>query len=320
MKPRLKKNLPYIIIGLLILGSIGIYVITDHIAPYAIVLPYRVNLEQQVAKGRFPNGIHPKDYQLKYTDVSITTQDSIRLKGYFIQPKEGISRGTIILLHGIGGCKEHYLGLSKLLTEQGMSCLIFDARAHGESDGKYCTYGYREKYDVKAIVDYLKAHHPSEPIGIWGNSMGGAIALQAMEIDKRITFGIVESTFTEMRVIVSDYQKQLFGFRSSWISNRALNNAAKIAYFNPDSVRPIQSVPKIDQPILINHGNADKKIALNYGKLLFKNLNSKEKELHIIDGAGHENLYEMGGQAYMDAILAFLNRHMPKIEESHSKE
>lgn len=319
MKTRLKKRLKYMGVFLTLLLGTSIYIVTDHIAPYAIVMPYRVDVQKQYEQGRFPKGIHPKDYGLNYESVEIPSNDSILLKGYWVHPASGTSKGTLILHHGIGGCKEHYLGLSQKLAERGISCLLFDARAHGKSSGKYCTYGYYEKYDVKAVVDYLKARNSEERIGIWGNSMGGAIALQAMEIDKRIQFGIIESTFAEMRAIVSDYQKRFFGFRFPFVSNRALDNAGKIAHFEPDSVLPIKSVTNIDQPILMNHGNADKKIALAYGEALFQNLSSKDKEFHIIEGGGHENLFEMGGSVYLDTILQFLHDHMSQPNHKREK-
>lgn len=84
---------------------------------------------------------------------------------------------------------------------------IFDSRAHGESQGKYCTYGFYEKKDISAIVDFIGPKYRNVNIGIWGNSLGAAVAIQAMEYDSRILFGIIESTFTDLSQIVFDYKK-----------------------------------------------------------------------------------------------------------------
>jgi alpha-beta hydrolase superfamily lysophospholipase len=47
--------------------------------------------------------------------------------------------GTIILLHGIRGYKEHFTALAAMLNRQGYNTLALDLRAHGDSEGDYCT-------------------------------------------------------------------------------------------------------------------------------------------------------------------------------------
>ena len=52
--------------------------------------------------------------------------------------------------------------------EQGYSSIAIDLRAHGRSEGEYCTYGYYEKEDIAQIIsDYLR-YNPDAKIGIWG--------------------------------------------------------------------------------------------------------------------------------------------------------
>ena len=115
-----------------------------------------------------------------------------------IQSKQDSIRGVMILVHGIGGCKESFLSLANRLANQGIASVLFDNRAHGQSGGQYSTYGFYEKKDISRIIDHIKEQDNQIPIGIWGNSLGGAIAIQSMEYDKRIHFGIIESTFTDM--------------------------------------------------------------------------------------------------------------------------
>ena len=88
----------------------------------------------------------------------------------------------MILIHGIGGNKESYLGLAKRLSSLGVASVMFDNRAHGQSGGKYCTYGFEERNDVSKIIDYILEKKQNSSIGIWGNSLGGAIAIQSLEV------------------------------------------------------------------------------------------------------------------------------------------
>lgn len=296
----MKKKL--LITGCILLFILGItgYILTIHVVPYAIIQPQKINL-----------AITPENLGLQGEKLTITTKDSISLKGYYIQSKMLETKGIMMLIHGIGGCKEHFLNLAGNLASQGINSVLFDGRAHGESGGNYCTYGFYEKQDIAAIVDELKKRNPELPIGIWGNSLGGAIAIQALELDKRIEFGIIESTFAELDQIVYDYQQKMskgFGFR--FLSDAALQEAGNIANFHPDKVKPIISVTKITQPMFIAHGDSDENISFKYGKQLYENLASAEKEFVLVEGAGHFDVYTKGGKDYEKKLMNFIRKQL----------
>ena len=237
--------------------------------------------------------------------------DDSELSGYWIKSEKDTAKGIIILVHGIGGCKEHFLNLSKELSKAGIESIIFDGRAHGKSGGEFCTYGFKEKYDISKIVDKIKSKNPNYKIGIWGNSLGGAIAIQTLEIEKGIDFGIIESTFTELDKIVFDYKKRILkGIGIKLISDFGLKRAGEIADFNPNKVKPIESVKNIGQPMFIAHGDSDKNISVEYGKQLFDNLKSKNKELAIIKDGGHFDLFDKGGEEYKSKLLNFIERNL----------
>ncbi len=281
---------------LVLLAFVGLH----KIAPYAIISPYRVNED-----------LSPTDLGLESEVLTLSGVDDVPLKGYWVKSKQDTAKGIIISLHGIGSCKEHGLPLAKHLAEQGIETIVFDGRGHGESGGKYNTYGFYEKLDVSNIMDYIKARKPEAKVGIWGNSLGGAIALQALAIDQRIEFGVIESTFTDMRLIVHDYAKRLMGGISlRFASNYALWRASKIANFDPNKVKPIISVQSIKQPVLIAHGDADENISVEYGKQLFENLKSTDKELVIVEGGGHAGLFQQGGEAYAEKLWTFIARNL----------
>ena len=173
-----------------------------------------------------------KQFKQNLEPLNISTVDGIELSAYWITPINP-PRGCLILLHGVGGCKEHFLGVANKLRQQDIASIVFDSRAHGQSGGQFCTYGAKEKHDVSVIVDLMEARYPHTPIGIWGNSMGGAVAIQAMALDKRISFGVIESTFTSLAKIGFDYQKRLSKISSRRLFNYVLKRVEKIANFNP---------------------------------------------------------------------------------------
>jgi len=87
-----------------------------------------------------------------------------------------------------------------------------------------------------------------------------------------------------------------------------LKKASEIGAFNLDEVKPVESVKNILCPILIAHGKADGNINFEYGKQLYSNLAAKDKIFIEVDNADHYNMYDVGGQEYIDKLFKFLKR------------
>lgn len=282
----------------LVISSITVFFITHNVLPYAII-----------SRHKQPSTQLPSELGLKTEEANFKINDSLHLKGYWVMPENGQPKSIMLLLHGIGGGKEHFYKLAKSLSDKQIASVVYDARGHGESDGNYISYGFYEKEDVTVIVNEIKKRYPDIPIGIWGNSMGGAVALQALAIEPRLDFGVIESTFTDLKTIVNDYQKRyFFDVGLPPICNYALNRAGEIGKFDPSKVRPIDAVKHIEQSIFIAHGTDDPNIKFEYGKALFDNLKTKDKLFYPVQGANHYNLFEVGGDAYVESIMVFIGR------------
>lgn len=292
------------ILGLVIIILLGIAVV-EYWAPYFLLKPARVK-----------SAVHAGDYSIRYEPFTVLTPDHIALKGLWIKSDLDITRGLLIMLHGIGGHKENYLWMAEKLAERGFESIVYDSRAHGESGGRYVTYGHHEKEDVSRIIDWIEKNLGRRLIGIWGHSLGGAVALQALEKDKRLAFGIIGSTFTDLSQIVFDYKKRMAGFGLRWLSNRILYRAGKIAGFDPNTIKPLETVKKITQPILLVHGAADNYISVQYGKSLYKALNSSKKELFIIKDGGHDDLFVKAGNEYEEQVLNFIEKQADSKKNS----
>jgi alpha-beta hydrolase superfamily lysophospholipase len=83
------------------------------------------------------------------------------------------AKGTILILHGhtytlYGSVK--YMGMFR---ERGFNVLLMDNRFHGRSGGPNCTFGFREREDLAAWLEWLRSEkHPAHPIGLMGESLG----------------------------------------------------------------------------------------------------------------------------------------------------
>ncbi len=239
--------------------------------------------------------------------ISFTSFDNIELSAFLTYSKLDTAKGTVLLLHGIRAYKEHFIPLSNRLANRGYHAVALDSRAHGESKGNHCTFGVKEKKDLSILVTLLlEQEQLSNNIGVWGQSLGGAIGLQAMGVDKRIKFGIIESTFTDFKTIANDYVNYYFGFNINLLTNYLVDRAGTIATFDPSDARPVDYCKKITQPILVVHGAKDARINIAYGKTNFEQLSSDRKDFIEIKEANHVSVWEEGGKEYFDRVFRFL--------------
>ncbi len=244
----------------------------------------------------------------KGKQIDFTSFDGTQLTSFLTYSTLDTAKGTIILLHGIRATKEHFIDLSNKLADLGYNSVALDSRAHGQSKGTHCTFGVKEKYDISALITLLnKQEQLTENIGIWGQSLGGAVGLQAMGIDKRIQFGIIESTFTDFKTITNDYFNYHAGFNIPLLTNYLVYRASAIANFNADEAKPLAYCQNITQPILIVHGNKDKRISIKYGKENFAKIASKEKKFVEIKNANHLNVWQTGGDDYFEKVMTFIS-------------
>jgi hypothetical protein len=145
--------------------------------------PTRVSLEAYT----------PRDFGLRYEDVELHTQDNLTLRGWYLPSQNGAS---VILLHSIGANRLGTMNHARMLQDDGYGVLMFDLRAHGESDGEILPFGGPEAYDVIAAVDYLQAREELNPeqIAAMGLSLGTNFAILGASADGRVRAVVSEGT------------------------------------------------------------------------------------------------------------------------------
>ncbi len=252
-------------------------------------------------------------------NISFKTHDGLLLNANIY--KVNHAKANIILLHGIRSSKEQWNDEANWLNQIGYNAIALDLRAHGQSQGRYCSFGYYERQDISDLIDFLQAQGFKQNFGIWGHSLGGAIALQTLAKDKRIKFGIIESAYADFKNISKDYSRYYLHFESDWLNDFLLEKASEKAGFSLNDVNPIDFCPQISQPVLIIHGTADKKINPANSRQIFTRINSNDKKLILVKGAGHTNIHQTGQKKLLDTIARFLNRQtgiIPRQNNVHS--
>ena len=159
-------------------------------------------------------------------------------------------------------------------------------------------------------MDELERRGLAKPYGIFCNSLGGAIALQSLANDKRLQFGIIESTFDTYQHVALEYGADVTGFRSEALTEHVIAKSGAIAGFDPFSIKPVEACKSITCPILMAHGTADEKIPIEFGRRNFEALASVDKKFVAIEGAGHSRLFRYEKNGWPNEIEIFLKRQM----------
>jgi uncharacterized protein len=191
----------------------------------------------------------------------------------------GTARGTVVYLHGVADNRASGIGIAEHFVPMGFDVVTYDSRAHGESGGEACTYGFYEKRDLARVIDHL----PRRPIVVMGTSMGAAVALQAAAEDSRIAAVISISAFSDLRTAAAE-RAPFFASRTN--IEDAFNLAGAEGRFRVADVSPVAAAPRITVPVLLIHGDADKETPYAHALRIFAALRDP-KRLITIPGGGH---------------------------------
>ena len=133
----------------------------------------------------------PADRGLDYDDVEMTTTDGVTLRGWYVPGDGG---AAAVVAHGAGSTRSGVLDHAVVLARHGFGVLAFDARGHGESDGRAMDFGWYGDEDVAAAVSFLADQPGVDPdrIGAVGMSMGGEEVIGAAAADVRIAAVVAE--------------------------------------------------------------------------------------------------------------------------------
>lgn len=248
----------------------------------------------------------PAEYGLAYEDVTLTTSDGLKLAAWHIPNEAG--RGTVIYCHGHLNHRGQMLDQAAFLHEHGFGGVLFDFRRHGDSEGDLTTFGYYEWRDVQAALKYaIDNRGEGEPVILWGVSMGAATALLTAAEESGIDAVIAESSFYAASETLRSDLKRMFGLPTvpfGFLTGTITELRVGIEIDSLDIGRAASGLR--DVYVLLVGGTADRRMPLSNNERLYELIPGTKKDLLVVDGATHGDIWEMGREVYGDKILQFL--------------
>lgn len=174
--------------ALAVVGLIGL-VGASEIAQRAVL-----HLNEQLAPHRPTSPLPPPPPGEE--PISFRTADSLTLRGWL---HRGGGPGLVVLAHGLGQSRLHRMVEAQALAARGLSTLVFDLRAHGESEGERSTLGDRERLDIAAALDAGLAEVRPTKVGLFGFSIGATAAQEVAARDERVNAVVLVAPSSSVR-------------------------------------------------------------------------------------------------------------------------
>ncbi|MBI4389612.1 MAG: alpha/beta hydrolase [Nitrospinae bacterium] len=244
---------------------------------------------------KYPEGFwDPGSYGLRVEDVYFPSEDGVQLHGWYVARPDAAA--TLLWFHGNAGNLSHRLDNLLELRRLKINVFIFDYRGYGRSEGEPDEEGlYRDSRAAYRVLTGTKNIAPGA-IFLFGRSLGGACAIE-VALRHPAAGLILESAFTS----AGDMAKKMF----------PLLPIARLMRSRFDS---LSKISRVRIPALFLHGDRDDLVPYELGRKLYDAAN-EPKEFYDIRGAGHNDTYVAGGEAYFETLDRFIAKTLGRKAE-----
>lgn len=196
----------------------------------------------------------------------------------------------------------------------GYNVLVFDPRAHGESDGEFNTVGFEESGDALAWAAFLHDELGMRKVLFHGICIGAAGSILALTregcpdyIVGMVADGMFPNFGESMKNHLIERKKPVRGMYA------LINFWMKHYTGHSMSYGPIDVIHKLQKPILMLYSREDLYSRPDFAQKLFDLAASKQKKLVWFEHGAHSMLRHTDTERYDKAITEFLTESFAEI-------
>ena len=275
------------------------------------------------------------------SDVALTASDGAPLLAR-LRPASD-PRGVVVIAHGFGEHGGRYAHVAEALARSpGLDVLSFDFRGHGRSGGRRGVVRRHSDLvlDLAAAVAWAGAERPALPRFLLGHSNGGLVSILGVLRGDLGLSGLILSN-PSLRLIAEVPAWKLRAGRvlervAPWVTLDAglrelhlTADPAMLAALRADTLRHRRISPPLffgmaaagpvalarageaRVPTLLILGGEDRVADPDAGRLFFEELGSADKTLSVHPGMRHEPLNDLGREAVIAEIAAWIEARLP---------
>lgn len=310
-------------------GVFAVYAVCVYFLVSACLVPSfmnKLNAFEDITRKCYSEQVQTTDIQENRNQLLAGTQEwlerterrKIQVRtddGYLLVAAEfpaGTGDRWALLLHGYTGWKEEMYQFACWYHQQGYSVLVPDLRCQGESEGDFIGMGWTDHFDCELWIAHILEQTPEAQIVLHGQSMGAAAALLmagSPEVSGHIKAVVADSAYTSAYEMFGDKIGEWFHLPASLFVDSACLMLRLRGGYNLKDASPLKAVATSGIPTLFIHGGEDRMIDVNMSYELFEAA-ACEKELFIVEGAGHAQAQDKAPEAYYEKIGDFLERYL----------
>jgi hypothetical protein len=252
----------------------------------------------------------PESFDLAHDEVWFESGDGTRLHAWHLPAvTDGAPPlGTIVFFHGNAANITNHVYAVRWLPRAGYRVFLFDYRGYGESEGD--PDRATAIADGAAAISYARAAYPGAPLIVYGQSLGGALAIAALAEAGTARVGalVVEASFRSYREVARLVMDRAwltwpFQYPVSWL-------------FFSDDLSPTEFWDRIaDVPTLVVHREGDGTVPFEAGRRLFESLPAYDKTFWPVPGEGHITTFTLPEPGRRTRLIRWLGDKLGVVPE-----
>ncbi len=243
----------------------------------------------------------------KAQDVFITSDDGLRLHGLFVPAEH--PRGTVLLTHGYRSTMLVDFGMVlDFYHKLGMNLLLPEQRAHGQSEGKYITFGVKEAKDMFCWLTFHNEKISQCSVILSGLSMGSSTVMYMLDetLPSNVKAVICDCGFTSPAEIIGKIFRETTHIPAGVFIFFADLFARVFGRFSLYGKNSCKTLKKNKLPILMAHGKADNFVPCEMTQKAFACCTG-EKYLILAEGASHGYSFFCAREEYEKIVKKLIN-------------
>lgn len=243
--------------------------------------------------------------EFPYTTIELKTSKGISIEAWC--NTDTLSKGTVILFHGVSSNKGMILDEANEFKRIGYNVMLVDFRGHGNSGGNVTTMGIRESEEVKLAYNFI-SQRGEQKILLWGVSMGAIAIMKSIAENNLQPSGVIlELPFASLYSYIKakartlGFPRQPFGtFVTLW--------AGIEGGYNGFNYKTIGYAKKINCPVLMQSAGQDNFVSKKEAEDIYKSISSSNKKFVMYEDAGHEFLLKNDPVKWKTEVEDFLSK------------
>lgn len=251
--------------------------------------------------------------------VMIRSRDRLRLFARILECEA--PKGVILLMHGYHSSAIHDFSCAiEYYHNMGYILVMPDQRAHGDSDGKYITFGIKEKEDCRLWTEYIADIYEGLPIFLDGISMGATTVMLAAggRLPDAVCGIIADCGFNHPRDICSHVLKKRMGIPPALVMPIATKIAEHRAGIDFDDGDVSRALIRNTRPLMLVHGEADTFVPSYMTDINAASAKNCDLTVVKIPGADHGMSFLTDEAQIKNELERFLDECIKQYENKHN--